>query len=406
MSNNRIFYACQAVAIQPQFASGTSLLDSSGVIPVHGVQSVGINTTFNLEQVFELGQIQIYENIEGVPEVEVTLEKVLDGYPLIYHLASSGVDTVFQDTKARSTLIGRSKERCNVYLGIFSDAQEAVGLGNGAITEVKCSGMFLSSLSYTLPVDGNCTESVTLVGNNKVWNVSGTKLFTDNVADSLSADGNDVPRNLTEGSAYGGIQRRENVDIKNSILPTSIEGVLGTAVGNAWDSTNNTPKVHVQNCTISTDLSREDILELGRKTPYARPANFPVEVTCEFEVIAISGDLINAYEGGDPSFDNTINVGNNTPEERIMVRLHDGTVFNLGGKNRLSSVNYTGGDAGGGNATISYSFVTYNEFSVTHPTDPAGAADKDDYEPIYNATATTVAPTTTEAPTTTTEAPE
>ena len=81
MPNNRIFYACQAVAIEPQYVNDNVLTNAGVLAPLHGVQSVGINTTFNLEQVFELGQIQIYENIEGVPEVEVTLEKVLDGYP-------------------------------------------------------------------------------------------------------------------------------------------------------------------------------------------------------------------------------------------------------------------------------------------------------------------------------------
>ena len=242
--------------------------------------------------------------------------------------------------------------------------------------------MYVSSISYTLPVDGNCTESVTFVGNNKVWN---TNKFTSSVADLLSS-GTDIPQNLQTGSFYGGIQRRENVDIKYSILPVAIEGVNGSSVGNAWDSVNNTPRVHVQNCTISTDLGREDILELGRKTPYARPANFPVEVTCELEVIAISGDLVNAYEGGNPDFEGTANVGNNTGEEIIMIRLNDGTVFNLGSKNRLSSVNYTGGDATGGNASITYSYTTFNELYVTHPSDVGGATDPDSYGPIYNST--------------------
>jgi hypothetical protein len=115
-ANNRIFYACQAVAIglyqnvgqQPPAAR----LDLE---PVHGVQSVGINTTFNLEQAFELGQISIYENIEGLPDIEVTLEKVLDGYPLIYHLATSGAAVAVPPT---NSLVGRTKERCNVALGI------------------------------------------------------------------------------------------------------------------------------------------------------------------------------------------------------------------------------------------------------------------------------------------------
>ena len=56
MANNRIFYACQQVGLKPDGST-----DAFSV--VHGVQSVGITTNFNLSQVFELGQISIYENI-------------------------------------------------------------------------------------------------------------------------------------------------------------------------------------------------------------------------------------------------------------------------------------------------------------------------------------------------------
>jgi len=34
----------------------------------------------------------------------------------------------------------------------------------------------------------------------------------------------------------------------------------------------------------------------------------------------------------------------------------------LGSGNQLTSVNYTGGDTGGGNATVTYSFRNYNDF--------------------------------------------
>ena len=160
MANNRIFYACQAVGLKP-------MGNPTGDYKVaHGVQSVGVTTNFNLEQAFELGQIQIYENIEGLPDVECTMEKVIDGYPLLYHLAS-------QDAISAG-LVGRSKRRADVALGIFSDEQDSVNDGGGAKTGetqtlVFMSGMYINSISYTVPVDGNATESITLVGNHKKW---------------------------------------------------------------------------------------------------------------------------------------------------------------------------------------------------------------------------------------------
>ena len=362
MANNRIFYACQAVAIAPCFTAH----DDTNTQVVHGVQSVGITTSFNLEQAFELGQIQIYENIEGTPDVEVTLEKVIDGYPLIYHLASPEATV--------NSLVGRSTQRCCVALGVYPEEKDSVN--EPAPVEVYMSGMYLSSISYTFPTDGNCTESVTLVGNNKEWNTSNPKLMTQATADEIPTNGStgageDEPKAYTD--SLGGIQRREDVLIASSILPQSIYGTdQNDSVGNAWDSGLEAPKVHVQNLTISTDLGREDINELGRKTPYYRSPNFPTEVTAEFEVIAISGDFVSAYENGNPDFDSTPEEGNNTGEETIKVVLRDGSTFDLGTKNRLSSVTYGGGDAGGGNATITYSYSTFNDLSVSHPEDPAG----------------------------------
>lgn len=362
MANNRIFYACQAVAIAKCFETH----NNGNTALVHGLQSVGITTNFNLEQAFELGQIQIYENIEGLPDVEVTLEKVLDGYPLIYHLASSGA--------ASENLVGRSKERCCIGLGIYPDDLDAVS-GNAPV-EVYMSGMYLSSLSYTLPADGNCTESVTFVGNNKEWRTS-PLLLSSNTADELPRGdggiGTDFPSALP-GS--GGIQRRENVNMSQCIIPKAvIRSMIGSSyantpggTGNNW--VNGAPRAHIQNISISTDFGREDILELGRKTPYYRAPNFPIEVTCEIEAISVSGDFVDAIESGRPEYNNTIDEGNNTPEETIKIALDDGTTFDLGTKNRLSSVTYGGGDAGGGNATTTFSYSTFNDLIVTAHLDP------------------------------------
>ena len=152
MANKRIFYAIQAVGIKEHDVGGAATF-------VHGVQSIGITTNFNLEQVFELGQLAIYENIEDLPDVEVTLTKVLDGYPLIYHLAT---------TEATGpTLVGRSNARCTVELAIYSDTQESASGAAGSL--VECSGMYVSSLSYNFSLDSNFTEDVTLVGNSQVW---------------------------------------------------------------------------------------------------------------------------------------------------------------------------------------------------------------------------------------------
>lgn len=329
MANKRIFYACQAVAI----STGNTVAEAQ---VARGVQSVGINTSFNLEQVFELGQIAIYENIEGLPDVEVTLEKVLDGHKLLWTLATAAAVNL-------GSLSSRAKSQCNLTLGIFSEDNDFVS-GSSPPVEVYCSGMYVGSCSYTIPVDGNATESLTLVGNNKQWLTSGQRLTPTNLA---NLDNDDEP-----DLAGGGVQRRENFDLANSRIPVSVHGVSSNQAGGA-----NNDFVHLQSISASVDFGRDSLLELGQKTPYYRPANFPIEVTCDIEVISVSGDFVNAAE----------NTDNNTSEEVIDIRLTNGTRIFLGSGNRLSSVSYGGGDAGGGNVTCTYSYSTFNVFDITDP---------------------------------------
>ena len=392
-SNNRILYSCQVPSIVGlglgRDKPAADNYHAQGM--VHGVQSIGITTNFNLEQAFELGQLEIYENIEGTPDVEVTMEKFIDGYPLMYLLASTGVTG-----SDASGLIARSKERCDVSLGIFGEefnnvASATPNNGNPEV-QVYMSGMYISSISYNIPVDGTCTESITLVGNSKEWLGNG---LTTNVNMSGAAvdtfDGLDAPLALGVGSGAfgpsGGLQRREDVLMEHSILPVGIQGVNGTGLGNAYRKTpysyaenasiaaqnsarqnNNFTAsglgVHIQSVSISTDFSREDVFELGKKTPYYRPANFPIEVSTEIEAITTSGDFITGLENGDPKLYETKASGNNTGEENIFFTLRGGITLDAGTKNRLASVSYGGADATGGNASCTYSYTNFNDLDI------------------------------------------
>tara|TARA_B100000287_G_scaffold397318_1_gene413766 strand:- start:8223 stop:9440 length:1218 start_codon:yes stop_codon:yes gene_type:complete len=363
-ANDRIFYACQGVAIIDH--ASQAALTSGNMI--YGLQSVGVNTNFSLEQAFELGQIEIYENIEGTPDIEVTLEKVLDGHSLIYHMASTGV----KGSAAGTGLVNRSKQRCDVRLGIFPDSVNHLEDDTGAApAEIYMSGMYISSISYSLNSDGSSTESCTLVGNNKAWIADrGGKITQTAVA---RFDGGHEPDGLgddTTGSpsvnkALGGVSQKEDVMITHSVFPFSCLGLHGpvkTMVGSGYGNANGL--IHAQSVSVSTDFSREDIFELGKKTPYARPAAFPIEVTCDIEVVSISGDFVEATEAGDYDLYLTTASGNNTPDEIIFVSTRNGLGLDLGQKNRLQSVSYGGGDAGGGNATSTFSYVNYNDLDV------------------------------------------
>lgn len=349
--NNRIFYAIQAIGFAPHgigaSQSGFTHLPS-GFNVAHGVQSVGIDTTFNIDPVFELGQLELYENIEGIPDIQLTTQKVLDGYPLLYHLA-----TPFA---AAPSLVGRSNERSFAALNVYPDTFD--NASGTPVRVVGMSGMYVSSLTYTLNVDGNSTEDLTLVGNDKVWVSSGYVTFRPNF------DGTDSPLALT-GS--GGVQRREDVLMgqaaNSSIWPTSIPGISSSGTNNQQAGID-AFSAHIQTVTISSDLGREQLFELGRRAPYYRFVTFPVEVTCSIEITSSEGDLVQAL--ADPP------SGTNLVDETIIVRMREGSVFNLGTKNKLTSVTYGGGDTGGGNVTVTYNYSNNNSLTVQHPMDPAG----------------------------------
>jgi len=84
----------------------------------------------------------------------------------------------------------------------------------------------------------------------------------------------------------------------------------------------------------------------------------------------VSGDQINALSAGclvpSSEHDPCPGMVPNTEDRTITIETCDTTRIELGNKCRLSAVNYGGGDAGGGNATVTYSFTTYNDFTVTH----------------------------------------
>lgn len=414
MANNRVFYAIQQVAVKDNAAdpgNAVAALNakkfppgamSSGVDEVwgkwevpRGMQSVGMSTTFNIEEAFELGQVEVYEQSERQPDIEYTLSRVLDGTkPLWFMLADP--------SGSNNNLTGKTASfRADVILNIYADT--AYRADGTPVSAALGSGMYLTGMTYTYPVDGMCTEEATLIGNDKIWasfdaSISGqdeTVLTWPQVGWETEAP-RGVPsgvfgwtniagaQEVAGGTASAGtivvgsgIQRREEVDIRRSILPADIPGITtfsssginssvftGSDPGGVMQTVlvgdSNTDYIveHIQTITCAVDLSRRDIFELGSKRPYVRVVDFPIEVTCAVEVLTSNGDLIDARALD--SEDNT--VANNT----IIIRTVDGLQVDLGDSNRLMSVDVGGGEAGGGDMTITYNYRSFGTFNVTH----------------------------------------
>lgn len=382
MANNRVFYAIHSVAFKENgttpsneivpIIAGTDVAPSGRWEVGRGIQSVGMTTTFNFEQIFQLGQLSLYEFVELEPEVEFTIEKVLDGTKPVWFMTTG--------PRGSTTLTARTADhKVDVCVPVYSDSQTvATGL---PISACYGSGMFVSSVNYTFPVDGNFTESVTLLGNDKIW------------AD-FELGGDPYPTTLARGSGVGdqgstqaqlgfpsgildpnpggiaafttsggedatvigsGVQRRESFDLTNSRLPTEIPGVSASGtLGGLVE--------HIQSITVSTDLGREDIFELGKKRPFFKFVTFPIEVTCAIEVITSQGDLIDATSTEPAACQRVTNVDN----QEIILKLCSGLQLNLGTKNKLQSIDWAGGEAGGDNVTVTYNYQNFNDLTISH----------------------------------------
>ena len=113
--NKRTFWACEGLGTADHGAGGNGA-GGTGVPSdytfVPGVQSVGMSTNFNLEQIFQLGQLQIYQDLEEIPDIELTVERVMDQFALLYnrcmnHPVAGATVTIVgdQDNRVDVTLV-------------------------------------------------------------------------------------------------------------------------------------------------------------------------------------------------------------------------------------------------------------------------------------------------------------
>jgi hypothetical protein len=304
---NRIYYASHSVAI-----GGTTLT---------GVQSVGVSTTYNREPVFQLGQLAVYLDQESIADVEVTISKLMDGTMPMYLLACGG------SSASGQSITALSEKQCDVTLSTYDDVT------GSHINTASMPDMYISNISYNFSVEGNATEDITLVGNVKKSNVS-----------SGASSGSSIPNTGVAALGTKVIAARQHI----------------TGIGG-------------QNVTFSVDLSREPLYAFGQLLPTVRLAQFPIEVTTEIEYLATNA--LDGTASTDSSGCKNYSAGGSYSGTLAATVCHFAssgssgstqTVVSAGNSNVITSVNYSGGDAGGGNATVTYSYRNYNTFTVTY----------------------------------------
>ena len=348
--SKRIFWAVEALGVAGDKETLNTISDAKFV---PGVQSVGITTNFNLEQIFELGQLEIYQDLEEVPDIEITVEKVFDQFLSLY---ARCMDPNTGNLRVRNIAKDQNNQ-CDIFFSINDDGDEAVGDVNPDAV-VHCSGMFVSSASFNFATDGYFTESITLVGNHKKWTVSPGDTMTG-VPTSIAA-----PAAPVQGLDTGEVKKRQNFYFKE--MPQSLSNL--TALEAA-----------ISSASISVDFGREEMNVLGKRLPYHRYVTFPVEVTCEIEAyvtnikkmaaVGLAGGRLDALPNKDNLTEEQIVIAVTDTEAGDIITqggANDLHIFDLGSKNKVQSITWGGADTGGSNATITYSYRNFNKLDYRY----------------------------------------
>lgn len=325
---NRVFYACQAV-----FVDGTYLKN---------VQSVGVDYSADAESIYDAGRSQAFGDRYNKPEVTITIER---------HLRSG--DTPFYTTGTSSYEASYLLKNGNLGIAGWTGLKEyEIGLTyasdetiSGSIDSVKFEYCLVTEISYSFSVDGIFTESISLVTNN----------FTKQSAGSVPSLGE-----------TGTLMRKQNFDNENSIFPTEVDAAIKIDDQRA-----------IQSIDINLSVSYSELADTGfwrgsnqgnnpseqNKYKYIET---PIEVTCEINALArksVQQDIL-VKDNNFMTFP--------TPSRQIVLKF-DNIIFDLGEKNYCTGIGFSGGDTGGGNVEVSFSYTN----------------DNNDYMPYTNATIVT-----------------
>ena len=390
--NDRVFYACIGVFFrerQTTQTGGDSNL--SGTIFLDGVQSVGIDSSFPKTSYLDIGRAQRVHSSYDKQEFTINIERNIpyetgraddENTGTFYTSAGTSYEAthILNDDNIGSAGFENSLRNYDIVLVYAPDRIDTLGGGTSGSDVDKNKFMatiyrccLLTSMSYNIAVNGPVTETLTFT----------TRVANQIDASSLNWSTLSLPDN---GAAVTGkVLKRDHIDTTNSVLPTEV-----TRMFNLGTSDKGLPVLGLQNIEIAASINYSDMLDVGQwrgsnlsggsmsKALTSDPAKtitesagsdakraeenlyrqviLPVEVTASFTGVARTQYRAGGYQ--DFELDN--DTFSDTEIAIATLALADGGTkrvqWNLGKKNYLTDISYTGGDTGGGNVEATLSF--------------------------------------------------
>ena len=293
MGNNRVYYGCLGVAT----AAPNSF--PSALIP--GVQSVGITTQLNNEYFVPIGSKSPSLVYAKTPDITFTYTEAFDSLENLSEISG-----------------------CNDFIDLFMFVGEDDTECMDARKYIRCRYLLLESATYSLGVNGIFTCEK---------NYKGFSRYICSTSSNITLPS--CPGPITSSNLVGS---RKNFNLSSSSLPAVV--------------TNNS----LQNISIKYSITREVINEPGTRTPYGFMTRFPIETSCNFEVL--SRDLDVATQNfADTSCSGLSSNPISFTLATCGINGNNSSITITGAS--LTNMSYSGGDASGSNQTISAEFISY-----------------------------------------------
>ena len=351
--NNRIFYACQAV-----YVDGTYL---------QNVQAVGIDYSADATGISDTGRTQQQISLHSKPEITISIPREVNTTAVPFY-APASVTSYANAYILKNGNLGTSGWDSSSLLKEYS-IEVAYGSDDlsGNIESTTLKYCLLTEVSYEISADGKMTENLGFVTRNLIKSGSAAA---------------PIGTPLT-----GTIFKRHHLDVENEdfILPSEVKSVVDVE-NDAGDDVARA----VQSISVSAAFDYGEMTDVGKWRGSNQTWNpteqnkwkyitTPIGVTCEITAIVRKSIQQNIIIK-DTNFMGTFN---DRPDPNREIKIVMGPIPNpadpsaptsfvidLGKKNYLTGISFSGGDTGGGNVEATFSYANTNNDFVPYKGTP------------------------------------